>query len=271
VQSIYCDQCCRDHHDGGTGAKDVDGDAGRSRFDPFRAADDYHTTGPFAGDHKHYSRDRTGALVLAANDGDRYVEACRFVRKDGFFRVAQDLRQEGLNAFPADYLDDDAELDEYSDYVTEAVSGYEAAIGSTDGYELSPPTLTRPANMDPAVVFPASTYGNATQMQEGTVAQQQLRSRGIYLDYMSDALRAKIDCLDLGGTGPSCDAPDVTSALEIIPFYDVQLTWLARWNETPNNNPIDVSNDAIADDNTHSRGVASLQLGYGFSTIVSGP
>jgi prepilin-type N-terminal cleavage/methylation domain-containing protein len=270
VQSIYCDQCCRDHHDGGTGANDVAGDPGRSRFDPFRAAGDYHTTGAFVGDHKHYNRDRTGALVLAANDGDRYVEACRFVRKDGFFRVAQDLRQEGLNAFPEDYLDDNAELDEYSDYVTDAVSGYEAALEDvTDPYERNPPDLTQPQYMEPAVVFPASTPGNPTQMRDGAVSEQQLRSRGIYLDYMSDALRVKIDCLDGGGTGPDCDVPDVTTALEIIPFYDVQLTWLARWNETPNNNPIDVSNEAIADDNTHSRGVAVLTSGYNASNISS--
>jgi hypothetical protein len=47
----------------------------------------------------------------------------------------------------------------------------------------------------------------------------------------------------------------------------VQLTWLARWNETPNNNPVDVSNEAIADDNAHSRGVAELMAGFGFSTV----
>jgi len=269
VQSIYCDLCCRDHHDGGTGANDIAADPGLSRYDPFRLADDYHTTGAFLGDHKHYNRDRTGALVLAASDGDRYVEACRFVRKDGFFRVAQNLRQEGLNAFPADYLDDSAEVGDYSDYVTAAVSAYEAAMGSTDGYEQTPPLLTAPQNMSPAVVFPASSIATATQMRDGYVTQQQLRSRGVYLDYMSDDLRAKINCLDAGGTGPACDVPDVTSALEIIPFYDVQLTWLARWNETPNNNPIDVSNEAIADNNAHDRGVAVLQTGYGYSTVSS--
>jgi hypothetical protein len=86
---------------------------------------------------------------------------------------------------------------------------------------------------------------------------------------MSDELRARINCLDLGGTGDSCDVPGVTTAMEIIPFYDVQLTWLARWNETPNNIPIDVSNEAIANDNLHSRGVAVLGSGFGYSTINS--
>jgi hypothetical protein len=106
-------------------------------------------------------------------------------------------------------------------------------------------------------------------MRDSGVSEQQLRSRGIYIDYMSDELRSRISCLELGGSGESCQVPGVTTALEIIPFYDVQLTWLARWNETPNNNPIDVSNEAIADDNAHSRGVAVLGSGYGYSTVNS--
>ncbi|MGD8682168.1 MAG: hypothetical protein PVJ33_17520, partial [Lysobacterales bacterium] len=244
-------------------------DPGRAKYNPFRSSDDYFADGPFPGDHKHYNRNRLGELVLVENDGDRYVEACRLVRKNGFFRVAQDLRQEGLNAFPGGYLDDSSELDTYSGYVTGAVSAYEADVGATDGYEQSPPSLTAPGDMVPAVVFPASTYDNATQMSDTSNTVQQLRTRGVYLDYLSDALRTKINCLDMGGSGSACDTPDVTSALEIMPFYDVQLTWLARWNETPNNNPIDVTNEAIADDNTHSRGLASLQSGFGYSTVSS--
>lgn len=269
IQSIYCDICCRDHHDGGSGTNDIAADPGRSRYNPFRSSDDYHGEGSFAGDHKHYSRDRFGQLSLAENDGDDYLEACRMVRKDGFWRVAQDLRQEGLNAFPGDYLDDENEIDEYSGYVTNAVSAYEAAMGSADGYELNPPLLPPPDAMVPALAFPASTYDLATEMQDGVIAQQQLRSRGIYVDYMSDELRARINCLDLGGSGVDCEVPGAMSALEVIPFYDVQLTWLARWTETPNNNPIDVTNEAVADDNTHSRGLATLGLGFGYSTISS--
>ena len=70
-------------------------------------------------------------------------------------------------------------------------------------------------------------------------------------------MRAIIDCLQLGGTPEFCEVPNVTTALEIMPFYDVQLTWLSRWNETPINDPLDVTNQAIADNNTHSRGVAN--------------
>lgn len=268
-QSDFCTICCRDHHDGGTGEEDDADDPGRSLYNPFRLAADYHTDGALTGDHKHYNRDQLGNLELADSDGDTYVEACRMIRKDGFWRIAQDLRQEGLNSFPADYLDDEDDIDEYSGYVTAAVTAYETEIGATDLYESDPPSLLLPISMTPSLVFPASDYDTATEFNAGGTTEQQLRARGIYIDYLSDVLRTRINCLDAGGTGADCEVPDVTTALEIIPFYEVQLTWLARWNETPNNNPVDVTNQAIADNNSHDRGMATLEAGFGYSTISS--
>jgi hypothetical protein len=176
------------------------------------------------------------------------------------------LRQEGLNAFPGDYLDSDSEVNKYSRYVTDAVSAYEGAISGT--YESDPPVFTLPADMSPEVEFPASSYSNATSFATGGTTEQQLRSRGIYMDYMTDVLRARINCLDDGGSGVDCDVPDVTTALEAIPFYDVQLTMLSRWNESPNNNPIDVTNESISNGG-YNRGTATLEAGFGPSTITS--
>lgn len=268
-QSQLCDLCCRDHHDGGTGSNDRGSDPGRSRYDPFRPSNGYVTSGELVGDHKHYGRDGDGMPVLAEDPGDSYDEACRLVRKDGFYRVAQDLRQEGLNAFPGDYLDADSEVDEYSRYVTRAVSLYQAAAGN--GYEtaIPRPTMTPPADMDPAVEFPASTEDDPTVFSNYGTTEQQLRSRGIYIDYMTDVLRGRITCLeDDSKTGADCDVPDVTSPLEIIPFYDVQLTQLARWNESPENNPVDVTNESV-DNRGYSRGWATLETGYGSPVITS--
>jgi hypothetical protein len=122
--------------------------------------------------------------------------------------------------------------------------------------------------MTPPVVFPASEATDPTLLPTplGNLSQQ-LRSRGVYLDYMSGRLRTIVDCLQAGGTGTTCDAPDITTPLEVLPFYDVQLTWLSRWTETPVNNPVDVSNQAIASNNTHSRGMAALTAGTGPSAV----
>jgi len=271
-QSDYCSLCCRDHHDGGSGEDDVAGDPGRSNYDAFRSSANYYDgdSGSLAGDHKHYKRDHQGNLVLADSDGDVYVEACRLVRKNGFFRVAQDLRQEGLNTFPADYLDEEGEVSEYSGYVTTAILEYEDDMGPADAYEQAPPFLIEADEMAMPLIFPASTPPMATLLPTETgETEQQLRSRGIYVDYMSDVLREKINCLDDGFDGETCNVPNVTSSLEIIPFYDVQLTWLTRWNESPNNNPVDVTNQAIENSNSHSRGVARLELGFGFSEVTT--
>jgi len=268
-QSEYCGVCCADHHDGGTGTKDDGGDTARSKYNPFRAAADYRTGADGAaaliGDHKHY---QLGGITLA-NDGDTYYEACRLVRKDGFFRVGQDLRQEGLNSFPASYLDDGSEVTVYSGYVTGAVAGFKGAAG--DGYELSPPILTTPLLTVPEVAFPGSKITNRTPLSTFVPASspQQLRSRGIYIDYLSDELRTIISCLDSGKTGQACGVGASNSALEVIPFFDVQLTWLGRWNEYQVNVPISVSNDAaIATGNTHDRGKARLTSGSGNSDIT---
>lgn len=270
VQSKLCDICCRDHHDGGVGSDDDANDPGRARYSPFRPPEDYVATGSFAGDHKHYSRNSSGGLTLATTQGSGYMESCRMVRKNGFWKVAQDLRQEGLNVFPENFLDSTSEVAIYSKYITDAIKLYRNQVGNTNLYEASPPVLTEAANMIPAVVFPAYNTSDPTYLP--TVlgqTSQQLRSRGIYVDYMSDRLRVILNCLDAGGTSTACEAPNITSPLEIMPFYDVQLTWLSRWNETPLNNPADVTNEAIATNNTHSRGNAIRTDGTGAITIDS--
>ncbi len=99
-------------------------DTGWSLYNSFKSSNDYHSTGTFAGDHKHYARDNQGNLVEVDSTKDPYLEACRLVRKDGFFRVAQDFRQEGLFAFPEDYLDSDSDISEYSAYVAGAATAF---------------------------------------------------------------------------------------------------------------------------------------------------
>jgi type II secretory pathway pseudopilin PulG len=268
-QSIFCDVCCRDHHDGGT----VTGDPAAARYNPFRSATEIWPDGSFAGDHKHYNRDRRGELVLADRAGSHYVEACRLVRVDGFMRVGQDLRQEGRNLFPENYLDEVAEIDDYSDWVTVASNSFENAL--VDGYESAPPQLAPPPMAPEPGGFPTrTTIPTSTGM-----TTQQLRSRGIYIDYLRDDLRTAIDCLRSlpeSGEAPDCDSDTIAfdrsmskNVLEVIPFFDVQLTWLNRWYENPANAPIDTSNEPVLTDNMHSRGMASRGGGSGSSDVYA--
>ncbi len=280
IQSPRCEACCRDHHDGGTGSNDPAGDVGAILYDPFRASTDYWDSGDtFGGDHKHYKKDRFGNLSEAENVGDVYVEACRMVRKDGFMRAGQDFRREGLNVFQFDFLDDQADITAYSNYTTGAVESYVAS--AVDGYESAPPTLTPPlrdldTNPETPLNSDELTYGYTYLPTYLNADFQQLRSRGIYIDYLSEDLRSVITCIDGGGSAETCKSGDVeldqisvTDSLELIPFYDVQLTYLNRWNEIQPNDPVDTTNEALASDNTHSRGVASKEGPVGSSRVIA--
>ena len=55
----------------------------------------------------------------------------------------------------------------------------------------------------------------------------------------------------------------------MLPFFDVQLTWLARWNEEPINIPVDVSNETILSNNQHSRGMAKVSAGVDDTKVES--
>lgn len=266
-QSIYCNECCRDHHDGAL----VDGDTAAALYDPFRSQSDYRDSGTFAGDHKHYGRNRRGELVLAESVGDSYAEACRLIRVDGFMRVGQDLRQEGRNVFPENFLDEEAEVTDYSNWVTTSVNLFEMALNGD--YESTPLTLPAAPIAPAEGGFPSLTTLPTTL----GATTQQLRSRGVYIDYLRDDLRIAFDCIRaLPGTGKAaeCDSETIqfdknssTNVMEFIPFYDVQLTWLNRWTETPANQPVDTTNEPVVTDNAHSRGVASNTLGSGTSVV----
>jgi len=284
-QSYLCDTCCRDHHDGGYSADDHP-DTAVNKYSPFKSSSEYFLFGTFAGDHKHYQDD--GATV--AGDGDKYLEACRMVRQDGFFRVAQDFRREDQYIMPADFLDDQNEIDLYSNYVTTAAAAFTAA--TYPDYETDPPCIGGPSpcvaepDMQPVYTADPNTIatdadGNPTQFPSWTqlpfgadaASTEQLRSRGIYIDYLSSDLRTVITCLNNGGDASSCQTGDVvldktgsTNVLELVPFFDVQLTFLNRWNETPNNSPVDTTNEPLADNNTHSRGVIT-ENALGSSTV----
>jgi len=268
-QSIYCDECCRDHHDGAT----VSGDIAASQFNPFRADGEYWDSGTFQGDHKHYGRNNSGELILAQSAGDSYVEACRMVRVDGFMRVGQDFRQEGRNVFPENFLDEEGEVDDYSSWVTTSTNLFEGALSGD--YEATPLTLPSPPLAPADGGFPTET-SLPTSLGATT---QQLRSRGVYIDYLSDDLRSVIDCLrSLPETGiaTDCDNDTIqfdrnmsTNVLEVIPFFDVQLTWLNRWSENPANQPVDTTNEPVLTNNAHSRGIASNTFGSGTSRVTA--
>jgi len=292
--SSLCDSCCRDHHDGGSKQTGDSDDPYANVVGPFKADGEYLGSARET-DHRHY---KTDGETLASS-GDEYLEACRLVRVDGFWRVAQDFRREDQFVFPEDFLDgfntDDS--DTYSDYVTSASYAYTTAATGNDDYptsstpciglsDLCDPTLREATpNMQGAYSAPIASdeLPSWTELETDGTEEQQLRSRGVYVDYMSSDLRLFMDecfsnddppvldtqcCVKNGSAVTSgCSADDLfidktpsANLLEVIPFYEVQLTKLENWNQTVQATlPIDLTNEALEDANAHSRGEITQQ------------
>lgn len=239
AQSMFCGVCCRDHHDG----------AGSTAEDVYNLA--------FVGsaeDHPHYNVNKLGEIVLEpVGDGDRYLEACRLIRKDGFMRVTHDVNQAALIGFPEGYLDTDPGVSAYSAYVTESAGDYYSA-----GLDSFP--QPNPPDESSAHVFPGRTPDNATALPTPiTTAFQQLRARGVYTDYLTADAQSVIDeCFPLADRSEECRAPNTSTEFEIYPFFEVQLTLLAFWEDASVAGLVTVTNEPIETGNVHSRGFIEL-------------
>jgi hypothetical protein len=261
-QSVFCDVCCRDHHDGDGLKNDAGIEDQALVYDPWAAS---ITPG---ANHDHYTRSKKGDITVAG-DGDVYLEACRMIRKDGFFVLAQDFNQRGFYGIANDYMDNQVELDEYSAYVTAAVT--EFYTGSPPQDSLPPPGAgLTPGFTDPATGakgpdIPASTVATATSLPTVLSSDsQQLRARGIYPDYMTNVVKDRIAACEADASATDCVLPNYTTALEIYPYIEVQVTSLTNWIEDPLYEPVDVTNERITSNNAHSRGRADLtKVGMG--------
>jgi len=241
-QPAACEMCCNDHHDSSSASV---------KYDPFRPPYEggvgigigVPESFDFAGDHAHYSIDN-GTKVLA-QEGDDYLEVCRYIRKDGFFELTSDLALENLDvvkeSFPANYNDS------YSTSVIDFVTEFSSLISLSDY------PSTRPD-------------GNYSSSAPGVLLNNvgilvPAMSRGIYVDYMTDDLAKKVKCLQANGSGSYSDFCNVLrdpTWLEILPFFDVDLTSLSNWNR--GSTAITVSNSPISDieSSRFSRGVIEI-------------
>ena len=196
------------------------------------------------------------------------------------------LFRSGLFAFDRDFFLSDSKVGAYTTYVTDSVTDLVQAIGTTSEYYYATTQSELPAPA--AGVVPAQTTLPTFDAQ----TEQQLSSRGIYLDFMSAELREVLECLDSernlsGGSVAACSGCESAAAgesclvgnsikldvigsdnfLEAVPVFEGQLTKLNRWVETPSGRPIDVTNQALADNNAHDRGKAFQTGGYGVTTV----
>lgn len=261
-QSDLCAACCNDHHD-------VAGTS-QPKYDPDRPDSEYA-----GGNHKHYWYSECvsgGAGAVNCTNGNKatslssdtpltavtsgaYLESCRVKRVDGFWRVWQDWRHVKMTVIPYDYLLTTANLDAYVGVIEAVV---ENAIRTDSGNgSTSIPTLS---NRD--INFTAN----------GEV--KQLLGRAVYVDriYKKDSptvLDPAYYTKLVGLIGADSDW------LNIVPFYEANLTLLIDWTSShaakasvTSQQIVDINDINSGYYNSYSRGKVTA-IAAGTSTITA--
>lgn len=212
-QSVLCQECCRDHHD--------TGNTGEVRFDPERQSS-----------LVKYDVDGTGAFIAPA-DGN-YVDSCRLIRVDGFWRTASDIyeRQHGLletqpvaNVAAKSGLPTDDAVDKYETFVVDYLKQF-ATVQTK--YDNGQSMFEDDARALDAAEIQIPNASNADA--------RFLHSRGLYVDYLEQEARDKLTEV-LADNDAQGLCPDPTGAPEecvmpFLPFTTVNLTEITEWNES---------------------------------------
>lgn len=271
-QDELCTSCCRDHHD--SEAPGTSNPA-TALYDPERPSTDY--TG---NNHKHYyyvnsSQPSQGLTEVAETTGNRYLEACRFARVDGIYRLLQDWHAIDLVAMPYDnasagisYLSNTTTLAKYQTYLLNYLK-YQAQTDCTSagGTGCTSIGVTSPPDKTDTSVLPSRNLAGLTQ-------PAQLLARALYIDrvYGEDTPRTK----DAAYYTYLANKISAGTWLDILPFNEVNVTLLTSWSSS-DTSVATVSNEQIQDIEAtaadyygvYSRGSAEVVNSSGSSTIYT--
>ncbi|MBL0457597.1 prepilin-type N-terminal cleavage/methylation domain-containing protein [Aeromonas enteropelogenes] len=197
-QPALCTSCCKDHFDGSG-----------SSFDQFYSP-------------LHTSRQRYSSSLSSVNSGN-YVDACRFVRLDGYYRPLPDWNLIKVIVTSADFLAKAENQTSYQNYIKYVVTTYVTWQKNTLSWT-SNPTATAPSIIEFADWLPANAAAGGDTSTKITMntGTAQLIARGIYVDVLSPDNLAKLDLTS-------------QDLLARIPFQDINLTMLAEWSLVPLN------------------------------------
>lgn len=214
-QPILCTSCCKDHFDGS-----------ESSFSNFYVP-------------LNTSRVRYNSSLSAVTSG-KYVDACRFVRLDGYYRPLPDWNLVKVVVTTADFLAKPANQASYQKYIKYVVKTYidwqKSTLQWVQGASATLPTITEFPVWLASNAEPKGDLTTGITVSTGTA---QLIARGIYVDMLDPVYLANIDTSSV-------------DYLTKIPFQDINLTMLAEWSMEPltllSGNATDyvsVSNEAV--------------------------
>ncbi|EKP0277819.1 prepilin-type N-terminal cleavage/methylation domain-containing protein [Aeromonas bestiarum] len=195
-QPTLCTSCCKDHFDGSG-----------SSFTNFYAP-------------LNTSRVRYNSALSTVTSG-KYVDACRFVRLDGFYRPLPDWNLVKVVVTTADFLAKPANQASYQKYIKYVVKTYigwqKSTLNWTQGASATLPTIT---DFSAWLASNAETGGDTTTGITVSTGTAQLIARGIYVDVLDPVYLVGIDT-------------SATDYLTKVPFQDINLTMLAEWTMGP--------------------------------------
>lgn len=209
TQSDLCTECCRDHHDTTT--------SGVPKFDPERIA--------AVGGVSKYN----ASLVEVTNvTSGQYVNACRVIRVDGFWRVAADTYSRQMGLLETESVNGAKAKTGLP--ITTAKTAYETFVKDyLDGYTGS--TTSTPGGLTAQAMFDQSARGLNSPNQviitpPSNTDYRYLHGRGLYVDYLeTDARQAVADAITKCPSG----TPLADCILPKLPFTTINLTELSKW------------------------------------------
>ncbi|MBR9856589.1 MAG: hypothetical protein GYB38_02670 [Gammaproteobacteria bacterium] len=218
-QDPLCTICCTSHFDGP-----------ENKFSHWYDAIKRHNVPP----HGHY----TAGDTLATIEGNSYLEACRLVRINGFYEMANDWNLVALNIFDASIFADSGVLSAYQSYVKKVVTDYIRGQIKAEG-NYNNQTYSTPISFS-AYLANSGLATSTTNMMDVAPGPAQLMARGIYVDIISPEYRRYLKDGVMGGDADA--SPD--NLLKFMPFYDVNLTLLADWKSDIITN-VSVTSDSV--------------------------
>ncbi len=258
TQNDSCTACCSDHHDV----------AGQANYDPDRPSSEY-----VVGNHKHYwysgcvtgtngdtscnTAKKNPTLGYSQVVTGAYLESCRLKRVDGFWRVWQDWRQVKMTVIPYAYLQTGSNLNAY-------VGMLKAVVENRIRIDSGRVSTDIPLLSGRDIAFSAVGQTN------------QLLGRAVYVDriYQADnpttldaAYYTKLVAL----------IDNKSDWLNIVPFYEVNLTLLTDWSSNllakasvTSQSIVDISDVSAGSYSNYSRGkVTALASGSETPTITA--
>ncbi len=214
-QSPHCRECCRDRHDA----------PGPSLHPKFDVA----STDPV---YRKYALDEVGALVPVEDTASgAYVDSCRLVRIDGWWRTAADLQARHFALLQTETVDgvpaasprpDRAAGQRYANFLRDYLAQY--AEGTPENAHVLHDEPARGLNAPDRIALPAPASND----------RRHLHARALYVDHLEPQARAVLDAAIQARRAQGACAPGgailADCVLPFLPFVTLDLTDLARWS-----------------------------------------